>query len=200
QKTKIALVGEDWDVIDLIENLPHLELVGLFAPTVIHGTELRHLGSDADWKADNATKIVIAVDLPKVRQKLFDHYCDILTLVSPNCYVSLRAHIGEGCIIQRGVTLMAHAKLGRGCKINLNATIHHDVSIGDFCTIAPGAIILGHVTIEQGAYIGAGAIIKQRCRIGSHAIVGAGAVVVRDVPDHTTVVGVPAQPKSVHNV
>ncbi len=196
-KTKIALVGEDWDAIDLIENLPELELVGVFAPTLAHQKELFHLGKDEDWNPSSGFKIILAVDIPAVRNRLFAHYgsSHILSLKSPHASVSPRAQFGLGCIIQRGVTILPHVKIGKACKLNVNATIHHDASIGDFCTISPGATILGNVVIEEGVYIGAGAIIKQRCKIGRGAVIGAGAVVVKDVPAQKTYVGVPAKEK-----
>jgi acetyltransferase-like isoleucine patch superfamily enzyme len=50
------------------------------------------------------------------------------------------------------------------------------------------------VHIGRGAFLGVGANVIPKKRIGNYAIVGAGAVVIRDVPDNTTVVGVPAQP------
>ena len=41
---------------------------------------------------------------------------------------------------------------------------------------------------------GAGATVRQSITIGEGVIVGAGAAVVKDVPAHTVVVGVPARP------
>jgi serine O-acetyltransferase len=47
--------------------------------------------------------------------------------------------------------------------------------VGKYCVISAGARVLGNITI------------------GDYAKVGAGAVVLRDVPAHATVVGVPAR-------
>src|SRR5690606_11653572 len=49
------------------------------------------------------------------------------------------------------------------------------------------------VTIERGASIGARAICVAPVTIGAWATVAAGAVVVKDVPAHALVAGVPAR-------
>jgi serine O-acetyltransferase len=49
-------------------------------------------------------------------------------------------------------------------------------------------------TIAPHAQIGSGARVLGNVRVGVNARVGANAVVLDDVPDNTTVVGVPARP------
>lgn len=50
------------------------------------------------------------------------------------------------------------------------------------------------LVIEEGAYIGTHAIILDSCNyIGKYARIGAGAVVVKDIPDYSVAVGVPAK-------
>lgn len=51
----------------------------------------------------------------------------------------------------------------------------------------------GPITIGDGAWIGARALILPGVNIGDGSVVAAGAVVVRDVPAHTLVAGVPAK-------
>ena len=48
------------------------------------------------------------------------------------------------------------------------------------------------ITIEDDVWIGSGAIITDGVHIGKGTVVAAGAVVVRDVPAHTVVGGIPA--------
>lgn len=90
------------------------------------------------------------------------------------------AHIGPG------------VHLGRGVVVNTAAVVEHDAHIGDGTHVAPGAVVLGDARLGEAVLVGSGARILPGVRVGSHAVIGAGAVVVRDVPDGTQVVGVPA--------
>ncbi len=95
------------------------------------------------------------------------------------------------------------AKIGKGLMLD-HAT---NIVIGETAVIADTVSMLHDVTLDgtgkeqgdrhpkvgRGVMIGAGAKILGNIRIGEGAIVGAGSVVLRDVPAHTTVVGVPAR-------
>lgn len=89
--------------------------------------------------------------------------------------------IGGGLYIQHGFATMIAAKsIGKNCWINQQVTIgyngHGDPPvIGDNVMITCGAKVLGAICI------------------GNHVTVGANAVVIRDVPDHCVVGGVPAR-------
>jgi len=195
----IAIISLEWDVVDLLESCSGYRLVGFLDPVAPAAPgDIPYLGGDEAWRELRARvpniRIALCLDEPAAKARLFGYYgADVIeTIMSPHSYVSPRAAIGHGGIIQRGATIMPNARLGKVCKVNVNGTIHHDVRIGDFCTIAPGAQILGNVTIGDRVCVGAGAIVRQRCSIGAGAFVGAGAVVVKDVPPDAVVVGVPA--------
>jgi serine O-acetyltransferase len=50
-----------------------------------------------------------------------------------------------------------------------------------------------HPTIGNNVVIGTGAKILGNITVGHHTKIGAGSVVIHSVPDHSTVVGVPAR-------
>lgn len=115
------------------------------------------------------------------------------TLIHPSALVGCGSEIGEGTCLAAGSIVTAKTRIGRHAILNVKASVSHDCTVGDFANVNPGATICGWVSVGEGAYIGAGAVIKDRISIGPWSVVGAGAVVVRDVPAHTTVIGVPAR-------
>ena len=75
------------------------------------------------------------------------------------------------------------------------AVIEHDVSILHEVTLGGTGKERGdrHPKVRSGVLLGAGAKILGNVEIGVGAKVGAGSVVLKDVPAHTSVAGVPAQ-------
>lgn len=197
---KIVLVSLDWDLIDLIELMPELEIYGVLDQCgESEQNGISFLGADSKWTELKSRypelRAIMAIDPPPLKKKLLEIYGEesLLGVSSPLAYISKRASVHASAVIQHGVKIMPLARLGRCCKVHINATIHHESIIGDFSTVAPGAQILGNVKIGEAVYVGAGAVIRQRCMIGDNAIIGAGAVVVNDVPPGACVVGVPAK-------
>ena len=117
-----------------------------------------------------------------------------VNVVHSQAIVSPSAELGEGVTIMAGAVINACTRLGVNVIVNTGAVIEHDCVIGDHVHVATGAQLASTVQVGTGAHIGAGATVRQCILIGEEAIVGAGAVVVKDVPSHTVVVGVPACP------
>jgi serine O-acetyltransferase len=75
--------------------------------------------------------------------------------------------------------------------INSSAVIGNNVNFGHFSTV--GSLLLHGAHIEDEVYIGPSVCIVEGVTIGKGSTIGAGAVVVKDVPQGSTVAGVPAK-------
>ena len=117
-----------------------------------------------------------------------------VTVSHPSAIIAQDVDIGPGTLIGAGVNIGQAARLGLSCIVNARAGVDHDNIVGDGSEISPGATLCGEVTLGENVWIGAGATILPGVTVGSDAIVGAGAVVTRDVPEKTTVAGIPAKP------
>jgi serine O-acetyltransferase len=83
---------------------------------------------------------------------------------------------------------------GFGVVIGETAIIEDDVLIYQGVTLGGVSLTHGkrHPTVKQGAVIGAGAKVLGNITIGEHAKIGANSVVVKEVPDCSTAIGIPA--------
>lgn len=116
-----------------------------------------------------------------------------LSLIHQSAFVDESVTLGAGAQIAAMAVVSVGVSIGLQCIVNTNATVDHDTVLGDGVHVMPGATISGMVHVGQGTSIGSNATVLPRVRLGRDVIVGAGAVVTRDVPDTTTVVGVPAR-------
>lgn len=84
---------------------------------------------------------------------------------------------------------------GNGIVIGETAQIGNDVLIYQQVTLGGTGKDAGkrHPTIGNNVIIGAGAKILGNIRIGNNVRIGAGSVVIEDVPEHSTVVGIPGR-------
>lgn len=120
-----------------------------------------------------------------------------LQIVHPKATVSPSARLGAGAQVFAGAIINPDASVGVNAIVNTGAIVEHDCLIDDHAHVATGAVLAGNVIVDTMAHVGAGATIRQGIKIHRCAIVGAGAVVVKDVPQNTTVVGVPAREREV---
>ena len=83
---------------------------------------------------------------------------------------------------------------GFGVVIGETTIIEDDVLIYQGVTLGGVSLTHGkrHPTVKKGAVIGAGAKILGNITIGEYAKIGANSVVIKEVPDCSTAVGIPA--------
>jgi serine O-acetyltransferase len=137
------------------------------------------------WKSD----AFLGVLLYRVRAWLQGASVPILpTLIHRVCIAFFDVSIGDYLVLGEGV-YVPHGYL----------VIDGPVIIGRWCVLCPWVSIgLTPGTLEapelgDGVFVGTGAKILGPVKIGDGAVIGAGSVVLKDVPAHTTVAGVPAR-------
>jgi serine O-acetyltransferase len=95
------------------------------------------------------------------------------------------AQIGSGILIDHGTSVV----IGETSVVEDNVSLLHEVTLGGTGKQTGDR----HPKVRRGVLIGAGAKILGNIEIGAGAKVGAGSVVLRDVPPHCTVAGIPAR-------
>ncbi len=100
-----------------------------------------------------------------------------------------------------GIEIHPGARIGKRFFIDhgMGVVIGETTIIGDDVLVYQGVTLGGtgkeqgkrHPTIQNNVVVGSGAKVLGNILIGSNVRVGAGSVVIKDVPDDSTVVGIP---------
>lgn len=100
-----------------------------------------------------------------------------------------------------GIEIHPGAKIGKRLFIDhgMGIVIGETTTIGDNCTIYHGVTLGGtgkdkfkrHPDLGNDVIVGCGAKVLGSIKIGNNVKIGANAVVLKDIPDDSTVVGVP---------
>lgn len=209
QKTKILVVGGGGHAKVVLDALRcnSYEIVGILEADVhLVGTDvcgIPVIGTDADaWRffQEGVTHAVVAIGhlgnysvRKKCIQRLLEIGFELDTIIHKSAVVSPYAQLQQGTVVLAGAIINAGARVGAHCIINTGAIVEHDVVLGENVHVAPKAAISGGSTVGDNCLIGMGSSVIQGRTIGDDCVVGAGSVVIRDIPDRTTVVGVPAK-------
>jgi serine O-acetyltransferase len=102
-----------------------------------------------------------------------------------------------------GIEIHPGATIGSGLFIDhgMGVVIGETTEIGDNVTLFQGVTLGGtgkqrgkrHPTVGSHVVVGTGAKVLGPIKIGNYVKIGANAVVLQDVPDHSTVVGIPGR-------
>src|SRR5262245_19785551 len=95
------------------------------------------------------------------------------------------ARIGDGVFSDHGMGVV----IGETASVEDNVTMYQGVTLGGTGKERGKR----HPTVEDDAIIGVGVSVLGAVTIGEGARLGAGSVVLKDVPPHTTAVGLPAR-------
>ncbi len=117
-------------------------------------------------------------------------------------YFSARA-LSQAARVLTGVEIHPAATIGKRFFIDhgMGVVIGETAEIGDNCTIYQGVTLGGtgkdvgkrHPTLGDNVMVGAGAKVLGPVVIGSNSKIAANAVVLREVPEKSTAVGIPAK-------
>ena len=117
-------------------------------------------------------------------------------------YFSARA-LSQAARAFTGVEIHPAATIGKRFFIDhgMGVVIGETAEIGDDCTIYQGVTLGGtgkdvgkrHPTLGDNVMVGAGAKVLGPVMIGSNSKIAANAVVLREVPEKSTAVGIPAK-------
>lgn len=109
--------------------------------------------------------------------------------------------ISQGARWVTGIEIHPGAQIGRRLFIDhgMGVVIGETTVIGDDVTLYQGVTLGGtgkergkrHPTLLNGVVVGTGAQVLGNITVGENSRVGAASVVIDDVPDNSTIVGVP---------
>ncbi len=125
------------------------------------------------------------------------------------CHIQSGAELGKDCSFGQNVNISNNVKIGNGVKVQNNVSVYEGVELEDNVFCGPSMVFTNDLTprakypkghkgykktlVKHDATLGANSTIVCGNTIGEFATIAAGAVVVRNVPAHALMAGVPAK-------
>lgn len=184
----INRVDPQWNILGFVDDDPSLQgqLIGGY-PVI----------GDVAWLTHQELSVVCAIGNPLVKRKVLQQLASSKNtypvLIHPSVIRSEEVRIQEGSILCAGNILTVNIDIGKHVILNLSCTVGHDVVIKDYCSLMPGIRLSGNSILEEAVHVGTGSSIIQGITIGRNAVIGMGSVVIKDIPNNSTAVGIPAR-------
>jgi len=121
-----------------------------------------------------------------VSARLVSNFCRFLTGIE----IHPGATIGDGLFIDHGTGIV----IGETAELGKNVTLYQGVTLGGTGKEKGKR----HPTIGNNVVVATGAKVLGSFKVGDHAKIGAGSVVLKEVPPHATVVGIPGRVVVLH--
>jgi UDP-N-acetylglucosamine acyltransferase len=116
-----------------------------------------------------------------------------------------RLVIGDHNVIREGVTIhrgtvqdRSETRIGDHNLLMAYVHIGHDSVIGNHCILVNNVALAGHVHVGDWAILSGFTLVHQYCHLGAHSFTGMGSAIGKDVPAFVTVVGNPAEARSMN--
>lgn len=118
---------------------------------------------DLDKLAIQYSNIIVAIGNPEVRLSILKRIREetpyrIVSLISPQAYVSPSAQIQYGCIIEPMAVVHTGCVLAEGCIVSAGAVINHVSMCGTGVHVDCNATVRGHTLVPAGIKIECGEV------------------------------------------
>ncbi len=202
--TKLAIVGAGghgkiaaeiasktgWTIIEFFDaRWPKLKKIGIWDVVGNEESLCKHL---TQYDA-----LHIAIGENQTRLEKVTSYIgreiELANLVAPSAMLSPNAKIGKNVLIAECACVNIDVSLGNAVIINSGATVDHDCKIDAGAHICPGVNLAGNVSIGTKSFIGIGSSVIQGISVAENVILGAGSALIKNAPNNSILVGVPAQ-------
>lgn len=182
--------GRDWELAGFLDSRTDA-LQGF-------DLDLPVLGSPDAYQPGPNDVFVCAIGTPAAKKQVVSQLVDLgarfVNVIHPTVIIGRNVRLGTGIILCPRVILSCDIEVGDHVGINMHSVVSHDARIGPYSQLSNLCDVTGGVTLGEGVFMGSKSTVLPQVSIGAWANIGAASAVVRDLPEHQTVMGVPARP------